>query len=178
MGVAPMKSRLFARATLIAAFCGLSSGVGGAARGDDKDAVVKVRIFTPRILVRDKDKVKEVNRALEKLPSVKIIPHSDSTPHYLIEFNTTKVELGDLAKAIASIEDESAKDETAAFLMFDAKYTKAQQDGLLKALGKVKGVVANKSEVGDERTRIALDNNGEAKLADVIKAIRSVAPTK
>ena len=118
----------------------------GITLADDNGDKVTVRIFTPCIVVKEKDNVKEVAKALEKLPSVKIVPHSDATPHFLIEFNRNKVDLGDLAKAIAAVETGAAKDETAAFLYLNVEIKKEQQDKLLKALANVKGVDTKKSE--------------------------------
>src|SRR5688572_10445936 len=97
-----MDTRIIPRAALIAAGCALCMWAGsGGLLADDKDNVVKVRILTPRI--KDEGKVEEIAKALQKLPSVKIVPHSDATPHFLVEFDTTKVELGELAKTIAAV---------------------------------------------------------------------------
>jgi hypothetical protein len=122
--------------------------------------------------------VEEVTRALEKLPSVKVLPHSGSTPHFLIEFNPAKTELGELAKALAAVEPGEAKEETAAFLMLTVSLEKESQTNLLRALASVKGVDAKKSEFPGGHPRIALDNKGGAKFAEVLEAVKSAAPKK
>jgi hypothetical protein len=138
-----------------------------------------VRIFTPRILGKiNKDDVEEVARALKQLPSVKIVPHSDATPHFLIEFNPKKVELGELAKAIASVEAVGAKEETAAYLMLTVELKKDQQAALLMALENVKGVDVKKSEFPGGLPRIALDNKGGAKFSEVLDAVEMAFPKK
>lgn len=176
-----MDARLTSRAPLIAALCALCAGAGGGLLADDQAQVVRVRILTPRILKGkdvDEGKVEQLAKGLQKLPSVKIIPHSDATPHFLIEFDTNKVELGELAKAIASVGPGEAKEEPAAFLMVRAKLDKGQQDAILQALAKLKGVDAKRSRASGDRLEIALDNGGGAKFSEVTEALKSALPKK
>ena len=37
--------------------------------------------------------VKKLTTALEKVPTVKILPHSDAIPHFLIEFDKTNAQI-------------------------------------------------------------------------------------
>jgi hypothetical protein len=173
-----MSDRRCPVAILIAALGAIISLAIGSVRADDKDEAVRVRIVAPSVHGKGEAGVKEVATALEKLPSVKVLPHSGATPHFLIEFNRTKTELGELAKAIAAVESGRAKDETAAFLMLAVSLDKEAQANLLKVLANVKGVDAKKSEFPGGHPRIALDNTGGARFADALEAVKAAAPKK
>jgi hypothetical protein len=171
--------RLGSGAGLIAFLCAIAPPTTGTTLADDKGKVVKERILPARVFKdKDRGKVKEAVKAIEKLPSVKIIPHSDATPHLLVEFDTSKVDVGDLAKAIASVKTAGAKEDTAAFLMVYVELSGEEQAAILRALTKVNGVNAKKSEATGERLLIALDNGGGAKLSEVLEALKSAAPKK
>lgn len=96
----------------------------------------------------------------------------------MVEFDTSKVELGELAKAMASVKAAGGEELPSAFLMVHSRLGKEQQDGILKAMAGVKGVDAKKSRVDGDRLDIALDNNGGAKFSELIEAVKSALPKK
>jgi copper chaperone CopZ len=158
----------------------------------EKGKLTKVVIFTFHVFTNDPvdglrvepTKVKEVVKALEGLPSVKIVDRNPEPPMFMVEFDTAKVDLGDLAKAVATVKREVKEmPGVAALLLFDTVLnkellkgglSKEQQRRLGEALRKVKGVDPKHSEAMDDCVWVALDERGGAKLTEITAAIKIV----
>jgi copper chaperone CopZ len=158
----------------------------------DKGKLPRIAVFTPRVYVNDPvdgtrvefSKIEEVTKALERLPSVKIVDRTPEPPLWVVEFDTARVDVGQIAMAIAAVRQSEVKDlpPVATLLVFDpvvnkellkGLLTKEQQTRLSEALRKVKGVDPKHSEVRDDTVWVALDDCGGAKFSDITAAIRS-----
>lgn len=91
--------------------------------------------------------------------------------------DTTKSDVGDVAKAIAgATTPHKDKVAPAAALVVPVKgVTKDDSAKVRKALHDVKGVVAKESSAQKGEVIVSLDNHGGAKLAEITKAVKKVA---
>lgn len=95
-----------------------------------------------------------------------------------VDLDTTKSDVGDVAKAIAHTKTPHAKQAPpAAALIMGAKGVAKDDSAKVKeALRDVKGVVAKESSASEGEIVVALDNDGGAKLAEIKKALKKVNP--
>lgn len=95
----------------------------------------------------------------------------------LIDLDTSKSDVGDVAKAIsAATTPHKDKVAPAAALVMQVKSaTKGDTEKVRRALHGVKGVVAKESTAQKGEVIIPLDNHGGARLAEITKAVKKVA---
>jgi DNA-binding Lrp family transcriptional regulator len=95
------------------------------------------------------------------------------TTSFLIELtDRSKTDIGAIAKAVASA-NTSKKDRSppALYLVIRYRPDSANNEQLRAALGKVKGVQADKSWAGDQNLWLSVDGSGQGKLAEILRAL-------
>jgi len=121
-----------------------------------------------------------LTKALGEVPGVKI--ESEIKPAKLeaqqvtIDLDTTKSDVGEVAKAIAAA-NTPHKDKVepqAALVVPLKKVTKDDTNTVKKSLADVKGVVAKASSAGRGEVIVQLDNQGGARLAEITKALNKL----
>jgi hypothetical protein len=176
-----MLKQILISTIVIFAYYGFSICPSNDLFAEEKDQKVQVRLLTTLLFKGkeiDEEKVKEITKTLEKLPSIKIIPHSDATPHFLIEFDASKTDLGDMVKSIATLKRKEVKEEVITYLMVRTDLPKEKKEEILKVLEKVKGIDTKMSQVSNDRLDIALDNQGGAKWSAIKDALQPILPKK
>jgi copper chaperone CopZ len=118
----------------------------------------------------------EIIAVIEKVPTAKLKDKpSKDKPAAVLDIDLTKSDVGAVGKAVAGAETPHKADEApAAYLIIDAPgITDANSKTLSKALKGVKGVNADLSSgsVKKKVIEVALDKSGDAKLADIKKAL-------
>src|SRR5207253_2056875 len=124
-------------------------------------------------------------RALARVPDVKVAQRvTKEKPAAIVAFDPAKVDVGDLAVAVAQIKT-GRKDKFAATLVFSYKRldAKAAADatvlpGIVEtAFAKLQGVEEKESKLDTKakEIRIRLDGKGGAKLADIKAAFPGLA---
>jgi hypothetical protein len=91
-----------------------------------------------------------------------------------INLDTTKSDVGDVAKAIAASDTphKGKVEPQAALVLPLKKATKNDTDAVKQALADVKGVVPQVSSAGDGEVIVQLANEGGARLAEITKALK------
>ena len=93
-----------------------------------------------------------------------------------VDLDTTKSDVGEVAKAIAASKTPHSKlVEPAAALVVSAKgINKGDTEKVRKALAGVKGVVAKESSAEEGQVIVSLDNQGGARLVEITKALKKL----
>ena len=159
------------------------------ARADDpkpaKAADAKPAKPTVAVLVGGADSdLKVLRETLEKVPGIKFkadeIKFADFgrdggtfTSFFAIEIaDLAKTDIGAIAKAVASANtSKKEKCPPALFVILRYKPDSVKTDELRKTLAKVKGAAAEKSWAGDANLWVGVDGSGQAKLAEITKAL-------
>jgi copper chaperone CopZ len=120
-----------------------------------------------------------VTNAVVTLPAVKIKEDpSKAKPILVLDIDTKKSDVGDVAKAIAAAETPHKDTEApGATLIIEVKaLTDANAKKVGDALSKVKGVdaKASKGVVAEKAIYVKLSDEGGAKLAEIKKALESL----
>lgn len=116
----------------------------------------------------------EIITAIEKVPGAKVKGEpTKANPMSTVDLDTKKSDVGAVGKAVAAAETPHKEVEKPfAYLVLDAPgLTNANAKGLGTALEKVKGVDAKTSKVEGKTIQVALKGSGEAKLAEIQKAL-------
>ena len=128
--------------------------------------------------------LKVLRETLEKIPGIKFKPDEIKfadfgrdgglfTSFFAIEIaDLAKTDIGAIAKAVAAA-NTSKKERSAPALFLIIKYRpdSVKTDQLRTVLGKVKGVVAEKSWAGDANLWVSVDGSGQSKLAEITRAL-------
>jgi hypothetical protein len=149
----------------------------GRAQGSATRAKVKVAVLTGGV---DAD-LKALRAALAKLPSVKFsadeVKFSDFkrdgglfVEPFFIEFtDLAKTDAGEIARTIAGA--KLTKNDGGLYLFMKYRPDSIDTKQLRAALGKVKGVRADKSWAGDANIWVHVDGSGQGKLAEIARAM-------
>lgn len=126
--------------------------------------------------VKCDDCANEIVTALEKVPTVKLKDKPTlKTPVAVLDVDVAKSDVGALGKAVAAAETpHKAEEAPAAYLVLAAPaLTAANSKKLTPALKGVKGVNAalSSSDAKKKEITVRLDSSGDAKLADIQKAL-------
>jgi len=118
----------------------------------------------------------EIITAIEKVKGAKVKDEPTKfKPTATVTLDTKQSDVGAIAKSVAAAETPHKEVEApATALIVDAPgLTAANAKDVAKALGSVKGVDAKKSETDPKKKEItvALTDSGEAKLAEIQKAL-------
>jgi copper chaperone CopZ len=125
--------------------------------------------------------VKALTKTLTGVSGVKLEeslkPAKTEAQMLSIDLDTSKSDVGDVAKAIAETKTPHAKlaPPGAALIVSVKGVTKADTEKVRKALHDVKGVSAKESSAGAGEVVVGLDHSGDAKLSEITKALKKVA---
>jgi hypothetical protein len=168
-------------AALLLAICVLCVGTVSAA---DKPVTVKVSLVGGG----GEEDLQPFQTALGKVQGIKFteadIKSSDikreemlfTKPFTLELTDVSKTDVGAVAKAIATADTKTkAKVTPGVYLVIGYDAGGAKDDQLRDTLSTVKGVEARHSFVGDINLWIKLDGSGDARLADIRKALKDVS---
>ncbi len=114
------------------------------------------------------------------MPGVKtdaaLKPAKIAAQEITVDLDTTKSDVGDVAKAIAATTTPHKKlvEPAAALIVPRRGITKNDTDKVRKALADVKGVVAREASAGQGEVIVTLDNQGGARLADITNALKKL----
>jgi hypothetical protein len=121
-----------------------------------------------------------LTKALVEVPGVKVEgtlkPVKTEAQMVTVDLDTTKSDVGEVAKAIAASKTPHAKlVEPAAALVVAAKgIKKGDTEKVRKALADVKGVVAKESSAEEGQVIVSLNNQGGARLVEITKALKKL----
>lgn len=116
----------------------------------------------------------DIITAIEKAPGARVKGEpSKANPMATVDLDTKKGDVGAIGKEVAAAETPHKEVEAPfAYLVLDAPgLTNANSKDVGKALEKVKGVDAKKSAAAGKTIQVALSGSGEAKLAEIQKAL-------
>lgn len=137
----------------------------------------KVVIYLPRVIenLGSSEFRADLEAAIKRLASVKVTPNITDKWMAEVEFDPGKVDVGELAKALASVKvPVRVEKEPAATLVLPATITEKQQEKIKEALAKVKGVDARKSCYWQplKAVLVVLDEKGGARFGQIIAALK------
>jgi hypothetical protein len=95
-----------------------------------------------------------------------------AAPQAVVEFDTGKCDVGDLAKAAAGAQTPHVAQGAPSATLVLAAAGGADEKKVQEALATVKGVDAKKSAVKKGEIHVKLDDKGGAKLADIQTALK------